>query len=77
MMLMTGTHAGSAITFERATPSAPSAMPSEPEISSGLRPSFSTVKTATSVKLMLMIPMITVKSMLLLTPIDSKMRGAK
>ena len=77
MMLMTGTIAGRVVTFERATPSAPTAMPSEPVMSSGLRPSFSTVNTATRVNEMLMTPIITVNSMLLLTPMDSKMRGAK
>ena len=43
-----------------ATPSAPIAMPIEPQMSRGLRPSFSTVNTATSVNDMFTIPMITV-----------------
>ena len=77
MMLITGTRAGRLTTLERATPRAPSAIPREPVMRRGFRPSFSTVNTATSVKEMLITPMITVKSMLLLTPMDSKMRGAK
>ena len=51
-------------------------MPREPVISSGLRPSFSTVKMATSVKLMLTIPIMTVCVIGSPMPIDSKMRGA-
>ena len=77
MMLITGTTAGMETTLLKATPRAPTAIPRDPVIRSGLRPSFSTVKTATRVKEILMIPMITVNSMLLLTPMDSKIRGAK
>ena len=77
MMLTTGTTAGSETTLERATPAAPRAIPSEPVISNGFLPSFSTVKTATGVNEMLITPMITVKSILLLTPMDSKILGAK
>ena len=69
--------AGRVTTLERATPSAPRAIPREPVISSGFLPSFSTVKTATRVNEMLITPMMTVNSMLLDTPMDSKMRGAK
>ena len=77
MMLMTGITAGRVITLLRATPRAPMAIPREPVISKGLRPSFSTVNTATKVKLMLITPIMTVNSMLLETPIDSKILGAK
>ena len=44
----------------KATPKAPAAMPMEPKISNGLRPSFSTVKTATSVNEIFTTPMMTV-----------------
>ncbi len=76
MMLTTGTAEGTSITLLKATPSAPIPIPSEPVISSGLRPRRSTVNMATSVNDMLTIPMITVCTIGLPIPIDSKMRGA-
>ena len=78
MMLITGNIGGSpGIILQSATPKAPMTMPMEPEISSGLRPHFSTVKTASRVNRMLMIPMMTVCTIGLPMPIVSKMRGAK
>jgi len=60
----------------RATPKAPMAMPMEPLMSSGLRPSFSTVNTATRVNEMLTTPMMTVCIIGLAMPMSVKMRGA-
>ena len=54
-----------------ATPIAPKAMPSEPTMSKGLRPSFSTVKIATQVKLRFTIPLNTVSTIGLSNPIAS------
>ena len=77
IMLITPTMPGSpGSTAARATPRAPTAIPSEPVMSSGLRPSFSTVKMATRVKVMFTIPMSTVWVIGLPIPMDSKMRGA-
>ena len=69
--------AGRVTTFERATPIAPTAIPRDPVMRSGLRPSFSTVNTATKVNVMLITPISTVWNIGLPIPIDSKMRGAK
>ena len=77
MMLTTGTSAGRVRTLLRATPKAPTAIPSEPVIRRGLRPSFSTVNTATRVKVMLIMPIRTVWNMGSPMPMDSKIRGAK
>ena len=78
MMLTTANIGGSpATTLQRATPKAPIAIPIEPEMSSGLRPHFSTVKTASNVNRILMIPMMTVCTIGLPIPIVSKIRGAK
>ena len=72
----TGTSGDTLTTFDSATPIAPSAIPIEPHINKGLRPSFSTVNTATRVKTMFTIPMITVCTIGLPMPIESKIRGA-
>ena len=59
-----------------ATPKAPSAIPSEPVISNGLRPHRSTVKMATSVNKIFTTPIITVLNIGLVIPMSPKMRGA-
>ena len=64
-------------TLVTATPAAPRAIPSEPTIRSGLRPSFSTVKIATRVNEMFTTPISTVCIIGLPIPSDSKIRGAK
>lgn len=58
--------------------SMPIIMPVEPIISSGLRPTLSTVKMATTVKMMLTTPMTTVWSIEAspVAPMLAKMRGA-
>ncbi len=76
MMLTTGTMGGTVTRLDIATPNAPTAMPIEPQINNGLRPSFSTVNTATSVNEMLTIPMMTVCTMGSPMCIESNMRGA-
>ena len=77
-MLITDIIAGSPVTMLHiATPKAPIAIPTEPEISSGLRPHFSTVNTASKVKRILTTPMSTVCTIGLAMPIVSNMRGAK
>ena len=55
---------------------APIAMPSEPQMRSGLRPHFSTVKIATRAKRMLMTPMNTVTIIGFSIPMSPKIRGA-
>ena len=60
----------------RATPRAPIAMPIEPQMRRGLRPSFSTVNTATRVNEILTIPMMTVCTIGFSIPISWKMGGA-
>ena len=78
MMLITATTGGrAALTLVTATPAAPRAIPSEPTIRRGLRPSFSTVKIAIRVNVMFTIPMRTVCIIGLPIPSDSKIRGAK
>ena len=73
MMLTTGTRAGiPATTLLAATPKAPIAMPAEPHISKGLRPSFSTVSTARRVNSRFTMPMKTVCTIGSPMPIDSK-----
>ena len=69
--------AGTSSILLNATPKAPIAIRMEPLISKGLRPSFSTVKMARRVKVILMIPIKTVYIIGSPRPIDSKMRGAK
>ena len=59
-----------------ATPAAPTAMPIEPQMSSGLRPNFSTVNTATSVNEIFTTPIITVCTIGFSIPMSWKMRGA-
>ena len=59
-----------------ATIIAPTPIPMLPMMSSGLRPSFSTVKTAMSVNEMLTIPMMTVCTIGLSIPMSPKIRGA-
>ncbi len=76
MMKITGTIAGIVTRLLRATPIAPKAIPREPVMSSGLRPSFSTVNTATRVKAMFTTPIITVCTIGLPMPMESNMRGA-
>ena len=76
MIETTGTMGAVSMTFEMATPKAPMAMPIEPQISRGLRPSFSTENTATRVNDMLTMPMMTVCTIGLPMFIDSNMRGA-
>ncbi len=49
-MLITDIAGSPVTTLHIATPKAPIAIPTEPEISSGLRPHFSTVNTASKVK---------------------------
>ena len=78
MTLITPTMPGTpGIASARATPRAPRAMPREPTMRSGLRPSFSTVKIATRVNVMLITPISTVCVIGLPMPMDSKIRGAK
>ena len=59
-----------------ATRNAPIPIPMLPVMSSGLRPHFSTVKTAMSVNEMLTTPMMTVCTIGLSMPISPKIRGA-
>ena len=57
------------------TPNAPMAIPSEPTMSNGLRPNFSTVNTASNVNDMFTTPIITCTVIGLSIPISSKIRG--
>ena len=70
-MLIIQSSLSSATPKVNATPMAPSAMPSEPAMSSGLRPNFSTVKIATQVKPRLSTPLKTVSFVGLSNPIAS------